>query len=163
MRLKRSIAFLMRRVPLLYPLLVRLIKLVSARFTIGVTGVVFNARGELLLLKHVFRDRYPWGLPGGWVRRRERPQDALRRELMEEVGLPVRVGPPVLVDLGDPPAHLETCFLCEVEGEMDHFSGEILDARWVAPDALPEGLYERDREMIRQAVALRTGRLVRGA
>ncbi len=155
MRLKRSIAGLMRRVPLLYPLLVRLIHLVAARFTVGVSGVVFNSRGEVLLLEHVFRGAYPWGLPGGWVRRRERPQDALRRELMEELGLAVRVGPPVLVDLGYLPGHLETGFLCEVEGKVDRFSGEILDARWVAPDALPEGLYWLDREMIVRAVELR--------
>jgi len=154
-RLKNFLARLMRRSPFLYPILVRLIKALAARFTVGVTGVVFNPQGQVLLLEHVFRDRYPWGLPGGWVRRRERPQDALRRELLEEVGLPVRVGPPVVVELDGPPGHLETGFLCEVEGRMDHLSGEILAARWVSPEALPEGLYWLDQEMIRQALALR--------
>ncbi|HIE37563.1 MAG TPA: NUDIX hydrolase [Anaerolineae bacterium] len=161
MRLKRSVAYLMRRAPLLYPLLARLINLASARFTVGVTGVVFNRRGEVLLLEHVFRGRYPWGLPGGWVRRRERPQDALRRELLEEVGLAVRVGPPIWIELDGPPGHLETCFLCEVEGEMDHLSGEVLTACWVSPHTLPEGLYWLDQEMIQRAQALRdrpTGR-----
>jgi len=145
----------MRRFPFLYPLLVHLLNLFAARFTVGVTGVVFNQRGEVLLLEHVFRGRYPWGLPGGWVSRRERPQDALRRELLEEVGLAVRVGPPVTVELDGPPGHLETGFLCEIEGKMDHLSGEILAARWVSPGRLPDGLYWLDREMIRRAMELR--------
>ncbi|HEC33789.1 MAG TPA: NUDIX hydrolase [Chloroflexi bacterium] len=152
---KRSIAYLMRRFPFLYPLLVYLLKTVAARFTVGVTGVVFNQEGDVLLLEHVFRGHYPWGLPGGWVRRRERPQDGLRRELLEEVGLAVRVGPTILVELDGPPGHLETGFLCEIEGEMDHLSGEILAACWVSPDALPDGLYWLDREMIQRAQALR--------
>ncbi len=155
MALKRFTARLMRRFPVLYSLLCRLIGLIAARFTVGVTGVVFNKQGEVLLLEHVFRGRHPWGLPGGWVERRERPQDALRRELLEEVGLAVRVGPPVLVDLNDIPGHLETAFLCEVEGEVGGFSNEILSARWVSLDALPEGLKPMDREMIRRAATLR--------
>jgi 8-oxo-dGTP pyrophosphatase MutT (NUDIX family) len=147
----------MRRFPFLYPLISRLIGLFAARFTVGVTGVVFNERGEILLLEHVFRGRYPWGLPGGWVNRHERPQDALRRELIEEVGLPVRVGPPLLVDLDDLPGHLETAFLCEVEGEVGLLSNEILAARWIPPDALPDGLKPLDREMVKRALRLRRG------
>ncbi|HIP87308.1 MAG TPA: NUDIX domain-containing protein [Anaerolineales bacterium] len=157
MKPKFLVARLMRRLPFLYPVLVHLIQWTAARFTVGVTGVVFNDRGEILLLEHVFRGKYPWGLPGGWVGRRERPQDALRRELMEEVGLAVRVGPPVLVELDGPPSHLETGFLCEVEGRVDHLSGEILAARWVRPDDLPEGLYWIDQEMIQRALEMREG------
>ena len=150
---KRQVAQWMRRFPFLYPLLSRLIGLFAARFTVGVTGVVFNERGEILLLEHVFRGRHPWGLPGGWVGRHERPQDALRRELMEEVGLSVRVGPPLLVDLDELPGHLETAFLCEVEGDVGSLSNEILAARWVSPDALPEGLKRLEREIVDRAIS----------
>ncbi len=155
--LKQRVAGVMRRFPFLYPLLSRFIGLFAARFTVGVTGVVFNERGEILLLEHVFRGRYPWGLPGGWVRWHERPQDALRRELVEEVGLDVRVGLPLLVDLDDLPGHLETAFLCEVEGDVGLLSGEILAARWVPPDALPDGLKPLEREMVDRALRLRWG------
>lgn len=154
---KQRVAGLMRRFPFLYPLLSRLIGLFAARFTVGVTGVIFNERGEILLLEHVFRGRYPWGLPGGWVGRHERPRDALRRELMEEVGLSVRVGLPLLVDLDDLPGHLETAFLCQVEGEVGPLSNEILAARWVLPEELPEGLKPLEREMVDRALRLRQG------
>ncbi len=156
--LKQRIAGLMRRFPFLYPLISRFIGLFAARFTVGVTGVVFNERGEILLLEHVFRGRYPWGLPGGWVGRHERPQDALRRELREEVGLSVRVGPPLLVDLDDLPGHLETAFLCEVEGEAGPLSNEILAARWVPPNGLPEGLKPLEQKMVDCALRLGQGK-----
>ncbi|RME34554.1 MAG: NUDIX hydrolase [Thermoflexia bacterium] len=155
MSAKRLLARVLRAFPGLYPLMVRLVQTRCARFTVGVTGVIFNTRDEVLLLEHVFRTAHPWGLPGGWVERGERPQEALQRELREEMGLSVRVGPPVLVDLGMVPDHLETVFLCEVDSEEGHLSGEILTARWVSPDALPEGLKGLDYEAIRRAVSLR--------
>jgi 8-oxo-dGTP pyrophosphatase MutT (NUDIX family) len=147
----------MRRAPFLHKILVRVLHATAARSTIGVNGVVFNQQGQVLLLEHVFRSRYPWGLPGGWVGRRERPQDALQREMMEEVGLAIQVGPPVMVEPGELPGHLETGFLCEVEDQaIGPLSGEILSARWVFPETLPDGLYRTDREMILQALALRS-------
>ncbi len=152
---KRLLARFLRALSCFYPWMMRLAQARAARFTVGVTGVVFNAQGHVLLLEHVFRASHPWGLPGGWVEKRERPQNALRRELWEEIGLRVHVGPPVLVDLGAVPGHLETIFLCEVDGEAGPLSGEILAARWVSPDALPEGLKPLDYEAIRRAVGLR--------
>jgi ADP-ribose pyrophosphatase YjhB (NUDIX family) len=152
---KQRVAGWMRRFPWLYPLLVRLVKLVAARFTVGVNGVVFNSQGEILLLKHVFRGRYPWGLPGGWVRRREQPRDALQREMLEEIGLPIRVVAAVRVELNAPLGHLDTSFLCEAAGDVDHLSSEILDWRWFPPDALPPDVKPLELETIDCALAHR--------
>ena len=142
----------MRRFPWLYALLVRLVKLTAARFTAGVNGGVLNSRGEVLLLRHVFRDKYPWGLPGGWMRRGEQPRDALQREIREEIGLPVRVVAEVGVELNAPLAHLDTSFLCQAAGEVAHLSSEILDCRWFPPDALPADVKPRELEMIDRAL-----------
>ena len=158
MSLKHTLAGLMRRFPALHSLLVHSLNMVAARFTVGAIGVVYNQGGEILLLEHVFRHRYPWGLPGGWVSRRERPDEALRRELAEEVGLEVQVGPPVGIARGRLRSHLETGYLCEVtgEGEIDHLSSEILSARWVRPDAILHDLHRIDREMVQRAQLLRS-------
>ena len=63
-----------------------------ARFTVTAGAVIFNDKGEVLLLKHRFRAGSGWGLPGGFMETDEQPIDALRRELREEIGLEVEEG-----------------------------------------------------------------------
>lgn len=62
--------------------------------TLGVRGLVENARGEILLVRHT----YTKGLffPGGGVERGETTEFSLRRELEEEGGVKV-TGAPELV------------------------------------------------------------------
>jgi ADP-ribose pyrophosphatase YjhB (NUDIX family) len=58
---------------------------------VGAVGAIFNDAGQVLLVEHIFRPHYPWGLPGGWVERAEDPAEAVRRELEEELKLQVEV------------------------------------------------------------------------
>jgi len=51
----------------------------------GVAGAVYDDRGQVLLVKHRYNPG--WRLPGGGVNRGEPPQEAVMRELAEEVGL----------------------------------------------------------------------------
>ncbi len=44
---------------------------------------------KILLLKHTYRDKYPWGIPSGWLKRGEQPMEALQREIKEETGMVV--------------------------------------------------------------------------
>lgn len=53
--------------------------------TLGVRGLVVNAAGEILLVKHSYVNG--WHLPGGGVERGETLRDALVRELAEEGGV----------------------------------------------------------------------------
>ena len=63
--------------------------------TRGVKVMAFDAQGRLLLVRHGYGRSDLWMLPGGGVGRREMPEAAARRELMEEVGC--RVGALALV------------------------------------------------------------------
>jgi 8-oxo-dGTP pyrophosphatase MutT (NUDIX family) len=51
----------------------------------GVAGAVYDDQGRILLVKHRYNPG--WRLPGGGVGRGEPPQEAVMRELAEEVGL----------------------------------------------------------------------------
>jgi len=96
----------------------------------------FAAR-EVLLVEHVFHPYAPWGLPGGWVDRREAPAITVQRELHEELGLDVQVDEVVLVDLdfGD---HLDFAYLCHSSNAVGTLSRELLSFQWCALDALPK-------------------------
>jgi 8-oxo-dGTP pyrophosphatase MutT (NUDIX family) len=49
---------------------------------------VWNEKEELLLVRN-WGGKRQWSLPGGGVKRKERPLEAAKRELYEEVGLNV--------------------------------------------------------------------------
>jgi 8-oxo-dGTP pyrophosphatase MutT (NUDIX family) len=61
------------------------VRAIWAPTAMGVAGAVFDDQGRLLLVKHRYNPG--WRLPGGGVDRGEPPQDAILRELREEVGL----------------------------------------------------------------------------
>ncbi len=54
--------------------------------TRGVRVMVFNARGELLLIRHTYGRSDLFLFPGGGMRPGETPEQAARREVKEEVG-----------------------------------------------------------------------------
>src|SRR5699024_3404352 len=67
----------------------RLVRLVAPSFTVGAICVIERRDGAILLIRHAYRDR--WGLPGGLLNRAESPADAARREVVEEIGVPVEL------------------------------------------------------------------------
>lgn len=92
------------------------------RPVVAVGGIVIDrSAGEprVILIK---RGRAPsagrWSLPGGRVEPGERLLDALARELHEEVGIFVKIGPLVaVVEVIDPPYHYVILdYLCEPLG-----------------------------------------------
>jgi len=132
-------AALLKKMPRATNLLVRLMRLTRARFTSGVVGVVLNDNQQVLLVKHVFHPEHPWGLPGGWIERRESPKDALERELQEELGISVEVGMPLVVETGQLfPTHLDIAYLCRTNETVKHISRELLEFRWMALSDTPQ-------------------------
>lgn len=52
--------------------------------------IILNEQGEVLLVRNWARERR-WGLPGGGIQRKERPVQAAKRELHEELGVVVPI------------------------------------------------------------------------
>ncbi len=130
----------------------RVIWLLRPKLFIGVSGILFNEAGEVLLLRHRFHHRHPWGLPGGLLEPGENLAQCWQREVREETNLLVTVER--LVDQRTTPLNID--FIVQgqiVGGELSLDTAEILDAVFFAPNALPNGLHIHQQSAIRRAVA----------
>lgn len=136
-RQMRTVATLLRRFPWIVALARIGWRLRQPKFTAGAVGVIFDDAGRVLLVEHVFHPYAPWGLPGGWVDRREDPRDTVQRELHEELGAAVQVGPVLAVELGFG-NHLDMAYLCSLDGGINQISRELLGYAWRSVDDLPK-------------------------
>jgi 8-oxo-dGTP pyrophosphatase MutT (NUDIX family) len=126
----------LQKVPVLLDMLRRVWRYTRPRYTAGSVAVMFNARGDVLLVEHAFHAYHAWGLPGGYLDAREDPDQALVRELREELSLEAAVMQIVLVERSFG-AHLDFAYLCDARGQIGSLSPELLDYRWVALSELP--------------------------
>ena len=75
------------------PLQWRFLWLMHSKFICGITGVVRDDDGRVLLLRHRLwpADRQ-WGFPTGYANKGERHEDTIAREVREETALTVKAG-----------------------------------------------------------------------
>ena len=131
-------------------------RLLEPRFSVTAGAVVFDEGGRVLLLRHVFRAGSGWGIPGGFIKKGEQPDEAIRRELFEEIGLRLSDVELAFVRTLRRPSQVEVIFRCRAqEGEFAPRSVEIRSAEWFATEALPEGLGRDQRRLIERALATR--------
>lgn len=131
------------------PLQWRVLWFTHATFMIGVTGVVRNEAGEVLLLKHrMWPSDRPWGLPTGYAIKSEEFPKTIVREVREETGLEVVPGRLVKVTSGYR-LRVEIAYeALHVGGTLKLDSFEILEAKRFSPDALPEGMQESHIQLV---------------
>ncbi len=151
--MKVILARLFRLLPL--PLTRGLVRLLNVRFTIGVVGVFYSANGKILILHHVYRRRYPWGLPAGFVKAGESPAEAAVREVKEETGLDVKATR-VLAVYPIRPRYMEVAVLGTADGAQPiRPSHEIFEGACVAPGSLPSDMMPDQAELVRLAEGLK--------
>ena len=130
-----------------------------ARFTVTAAAIVVDGQGRVLLLKHRFRPGTGWGIPGGFVDAGEQPEEGVRRELREEVGLELESAEVVTARAFKRPQQIEIVFRCQPKGAALPQSVEIRKATWFSQDALPAGLPEDQRLLIKHVLNRRAKRL----
>jgi len=79
------------------------------QFLVGVTGIIFNEKNEILLFKHTYR-AHQWSLPGGYLKSGEHPMEGLEREIKEESGLIVSVDDSLKTRTDRGTARLDICY-----------------------------------------------------
>ncbi len=128
----------------------------NTRFNISVVGVITSADGRVLVLRHVFRRRYAWGLPAGFLAAGESPEAAMIREAREETGLTVFVERIIAVHpVG--PRHMEVVVIGRADaGAPIRPSAEIFEGGFFAPDALPAEIMPSHAALLRAALAARS-------
>ncbi len=119
----------------------------------GAGGVVFNDRGEVLLI----RDRNGfWVFPKGHLEPGETAEDAARREVLEEAGLRARVLAPLgetayTNDRGE--ARRVTWFLMRGEGPLALEAGLTGGGFFPPEEALEKISFPEDKRLLEAALA----------
>lgn len=131
--------------------------LLTPRHALGAGALVRDAHGRILLIQQTYQRPPVWLPPGGWVDRGETPRQAARREIREELGIPVEIGRPLAASGG---GYGEVTILFEAHRLDDaelRLSDEIERVGYFLPAELP-AMPEIIRSYILEAVAaLRSG------
>ena len=132
---------------------------------VGVGGVIFNEGGEVLLVKRRHEPlALQWSVPGGGLDSGETLESGTAREIKEETGLIVEVGPLVEVFdriLLDENANVRYHFvlvdyLCRPIGGILDAQSDVSECAWVALDRLTEvSMAEKPRDVILRAAVMR--------
>ncbi len=106
------------------------------QFLVGVTGIIFNNKNEILLFKHVYR-AHSWSLPGGYMKAGEHPREGVEREIFEESGLVVSADEMLKTRTDRDSARLDICYVGVFIGGDFKPTNEVSEYGFFAQDALP--------------------------
>lgn len=106
--------------------------------TINVVAAVIMKEGKVFATQRGYGEfKDGWEFPGGKVEAGESPEEALRREIREELEVEVNVGDLIdTVEYDYPAFHLSMkCYACTIAGGSPHLL-EHEAARWLSADQL---------------------------
>jgi 8-oxo-dGTP diphosphatase len=131
------------------PLQWRFLWLMHAKFICGITGVIRDEDGRVLLRHRLWPESRQWGFPTGYASKGERHEDTIIREVREETGLTVKPGRLLTIRSGYK-YRIEVYYEATLTGGLDGLAldrREILEARLFNPDELPESMPGSHREL----------------
>ncbi len=111
-------------------------RLFQNQFLVGVTGIIFNEKNEVLLFKHTYR-QHAWSLPGGYLKTGEHPAEALEREIKEESNLVVSADKELKTRTDRSSARLDMCYTGVFIGGEFTPSQEVSEFGFFPQDKMP--------------------------
>jgi len=114
----------------------------NAKPTVGV--VIVDEEGRILLAKRGIEPKKNfWDLPGGFLEENEHPEDGLKRELQEELGVKIKIDKMLDIFIDDYEDQDDICFTLNIyylakiiQGEPKPMS-DISDLQWFEKENLP--------------------------
>ncbi len=152
-RIKHKTAHLMH-LPGMQQLIRLGVRLIVPKHRIGVALVALDEKENVFMLKHVFHPIAPWGLPAGWLEKKESPAEGILRELYEETGLRATLEAPINIGYHPQANHIGIVYLAKIEMAPIQLSNEILAAKWFPSDDLPAKILPFTQESIETAVTM---------
>ena len=115
----------------------RILNRTQSRFLVGVVGLGVDPSGKVILARHRF-GAPEWRFLGGFLSPRERLEDALAREVREETGIAIEVGPILEANQGYRWKRVELVYAYRPLGGVEHLSDELVEVRAFDPADLPD-------------------------
>lgn len=131
----------------------RIMRLFQDEFLVGATGIVFNDKGEVLIVKHTYRQQ-DWGLPGGYIKAKEHPVEGLEREIKEESGLVVSIDEELKIRTDRETSRLDICYVGTYIGGEFNPSDEVSEYGFYSFDNLPS-IPKNQLFLIKQAINIK--------
>lgn len=127
------------------------VRLTQKNFTVSVGAVVVNDEEKILLLDHVLRPGSGWGIPGGFIKENEQPEQAVKREICEEIGLEIEAIE--LIRVRTTNRHVEILVHARGRGEGKPKNFEIMQVGWFAFDEMPPEMHHSQKQLIQEVLA----------
>ena len=110
---------------------------VRPSFHVFASAVIFNQEKQILLEKLTYQEIHPWGLPGGNLNVGEEPEDAVVREVKEELGFDIKTKKLLMTKNANAKNILGLFYWCEITGGCFNPTLEVSEIKYFALDDLP--------------------------